>query len=48
MNFSSKARAGLAGLIAVFAIGTTPAQIARGGFDNEDWYIGFSISRKFF
>jgi hypothetical protein len=29
-------------------IGTTPAQIARGGFDNEDWYIGFSISRKFF
>jgi len=29
-------------------IGTTPAQIARGGFDNEDWYIGFNISRKFF
>lgn len=29
-------------------IGTTPGQIARGGFDNEDWYIGFNISRKFF
>ena len=29
-------------------IGTTPAQLARGGFDNEDWYIGFNISRKFF
>jgi hypothetical protein len=29
-------------------IGTTPSQIARGGFDNEDWYIGFNISRKFF
>jgi Membrane bound beta barrel domain (DUF5777) len=29
-------------------IGTTPGQLARGGTDNEDWYIGFSISRKFF
>ena len=24
------------------------AQIARGGLDNDDWYIGFNISRKFF
>ena len=30
------------------ALGTTPAQIARGGFNNDNWYIGFNISRKFF
>jgi hypothetical protein len=29
-------------------IGTTPAQLARGGTDSDDWYIGFNISRKFF
>ena len=29
-------------------IGTTMAQLARGGTDNDDWYIGFNISRKFF
>jgi hypothetical protein len=28
--------------------GTTLAQIARGGFNNDDWYLGFNISRKFF
>jgi Membrane bound beta barrel domain (DUF5777) len=28
--------------------GTTMAQIARGGFDRDDWYLGFNISRKFF
>jgi hypothetical protein len=28
--------------------GTTMAQIARGGTSNDDWYIGFNISRKFF
>ena len=28
--------------------GTTMAQMARGGFDSEDWYLGFNISRKFF
>ncbi len=28
--------------------GTTLAQIARGGGNNDDWYIGFNISRKFF
>jgi hypothetical protein len=27
---------------------TTLADIARGGFNNDDWYIGFNISRKFF
>lgn len=26
----------------------TPAQIARGGFDTNDWFIGFNISRKFY
>lgn len=29
-------------------IGTTFAQIARGGASNDDWFIGFNISRKFF
>lgn len=29
-------------------IGTTLAQIARGGTSHDDWYIGFNISRKFF
>jgi uncharacterized beta barrel domain-containing protein DUF5777 len=27
---------------------TTMGQLARGGFDNDDWYMGFNISRKFF
>ncbi len=27
---------------------TTMGQLARGGADNDDWYLGFSISRKFF
>jgi hypothetical protein len=30
------------------SFGTTLGQIARGGFDGSDWYIGFNISRKFF
>jgi Membrane bound beta barrel domain (DUF5777) len=30
------------------SFGTTLAQIARGGFDSDDWYLGFNISRKFF
>jgi hypothetical protein len=30
------------------AFGTTMGQIARGGFTNDDWYLGFNISRKFF
>jgi hypothetical protein len=28
--------------------GTTFAQVARGGTDVHDWYIGFNIARKFF
>ena len=27
---------------------TTMAQVARGGFTNSDWYLGFNISRKFY
>jgi hypothetical protein len=27
---------------------TTMGQIARGGFNSDDWYLGFHISRKFF
>jgi hypothetical protein len=30
------------------AFGTTMAQIARGGPDGRNWYMGFNISRKFF
>jgi hypothetical protein len=30
------------------SFGTTMAGIARGGFRDEDWYLGFNISRKFF
>jgi hypothetical protein len=30
------------------ALGTTFRQIARGGAVRDDWYIGFSITRKFF
>lgn len=29
-------------------LGTTPAQMARGGPGDNTWYIGFNISRKFF
>jgi hypothetical protein len=29
-------------------LATTFAQIARGGFEGNDWHIGFNISRKFF
>jgi hypothetical protein len=28
--------------------GTTMGQLARGGLSNDDWYLGFNISRKFF
>ena len=29
-------------------IGSTLAQVARGGTASDDWYIGFNISRKFY
>ena len=28
--------------------GTTMGQLARGGTNSDDWYLGFNISRKFF
>jgi hypothetical protein len=28
--------------------GTTLGQLARGGFDYDEWFIGFNIARKFF
>ncbi len=28
--------------------GTMMGQLARGGFTNDDWFLGFNISRKFF
>ena len=28
--------------------GTTMGQLSRGGLNNDDWYFGFNISRKFF
>ena len=30
------------------SFGTTFAQVARGGVTNDNWYMGFNISRKFF
>ncbi|OFW07619.1 MAG: hypothetical protein A3I61_17675 [Acidobacteria bacterium RIFCSPLOWO2_02_FULL_68_18] len=30
------------------SFGSTIGQLARGGLDNDDWYLGFNISRKFF
>jgi hypothetical protein len=30
------------------SVATTIGQIARGGANNDDWYLGFNISRKFF
>jgi hypothetical protein len=30
------------------SFGTTMSQLARGGFSNDEWYLGFNISRKFF
>jgi hypothetical protein len=30
------------------AIGTTMAQISRGGPDDNEWFMGFNISRKFY
>jgi hypothetical protein len=30
------------------ALGTTPAQVARGQQGLEDWFIGFNLTRKFY
>ena len=30
------------------SLGTTMAAMARGASNNEDWFVGFNVSRKFF
>ena len=30
------------------SLGTTMGQLARGGSSNDDWFIGFNITRKFY
>ena len=30
------------------SLGSTIGQIARGAGDNDNWFLGFNISRKFF
>jgi hypothetical protein len=30
------------------SVGTTMGQLARGALDNDNWYLGFAISRKFY
>jgi hypothetical protein len=50
LSFGLEKRMGghLFSLIFANGFGTTMAQVARGGTDFEDWYIGFNISRKFY
>jgi hypothetical protein len=50
LSFGLEKRMGghLFSLIFANGFGTTIAQVARGGTDFEDWYIGFNISRKFY
>ncbi|MEI6668224.1 MAG: DUF5777 family beta-barrel protein [Acidobacteriota bacterium] len=50
MTFAIEKRAGghLFQLNFSNAHGTTPAQVARGGPDSNNWYLGFNLSRKFF
>jgi Membrane bound beta barrel domain (DUF5777) len=50
MAFGFEQRAGGHTFQLTFAngLGTTLAQVARGGTAYEDWYIGFNLSRKFY
>lgn len=50
LSFGLEKRAGGHSFSLIFAngFGTTMAQVARGGTDFEDWYIGFNIARKFY
>jgi hypothetical protein len=50
MSFAIEARAGGHTFQVNFSngFGTTLGQLARGGIDNNSWFIGFNISRKFF
>jgi hypothetical protein len=50
MGFAVEKRAGghLFQLNFSNSVGTTMAQIARGSFKRDDWFMGFNISRKFY
>jgi hypothetical protein len=50
LSFGVEKRAGGHSFALIFAngFGTTMAQVARGGTDFSDWYIGFNIARKFY
>jgi hypothetical protein len=50
MSFGVEKRVGGHAFMLNFSngFGTTMGQIARGGTSNDDWYIGFNISRKFY
>lgn len=50
LSFGLEKRMGghLFSLVFANGYGTTMAQVARGGTDFEDWYIGFNIARKFY
>jgi hypothetical protein len=50
VSFGIEARAGghLFQVNVSNGFGTTLSQIAAGGFNNDNWYIGFNIARKFF
>jgi Membrane bound beta barrel domain (DUF5777) len=50
MSFGLEKRSGghMFQLTITNGFGTTMGQVARGGFNTEDWHLGFSISRKFF
>ena len=50
ISFGFEARAGghLFQINVSDGFGTTMGQVARGGVDYDQWYLGFNISRKFF
>ena len=50
MSFGLEQRAGGHVFQLTFSngLGTTLAQVARGGTARDDWYIGFNLSRKFY
>lgn len=50
VSFGLERRAGghMFQLNASNSLGTTLAQVARGGQTNDDWYIGFNLTRRFF
>jgi hypothetical protein len=50
LSFGLEKRAGghMFQLTITNGFGTTMGQVARGALNNEDWHIGFAISRKFY